>query len=194
MATSNHKKQYTTLSDIDHVLLRPEVIIGSTVPMEQTEYVVDENFSEILEKQVFVSEALIRIFVEVLANAVDNIHRSKGSSTPCKSIKIKIEDDGTTMIHNDGQVIKISKEENDGIEINGKKCSVYNHELVFGHLRSSSNYDDTVVRQTSGKNGLGVKCTNILSKSFKVIGVDPENKKKFVQEWTNNMKETSGPK
>ncbi len=33
-----------------------------------------------------------------------------------------------------------------------------------------------------------------LSKSFKVIGVDPENKKKFVQEWTNNMKETSGPK
>ncbi len=26
MATSNHKKQYTTLSDIDHVLLRPEVI------------------------------------------------------------------------------------------------------------------------------------------------------------------------
>ncbi len=29
---------------------------------------------------------------------------------------------------------------------------------------------------------------------FKVIGVDPENKKKFVQEWTNNMKETSGPK
>ncbi len=48
MATSNHKKQYTTLSDIDHVLLRPEVIIGSTVPMEQTEYVVDENFSEIL--------------------------------------------------------------------------------------------------------------------------------------------------
>ncbi len=42
-----------------------------------------------------------------------------------------------TMIHNDGQVIKISKEENDGIEINGKKCSVYNHELVFGHLRSA---------------------------------------------------------
>ncbi len=66
MATSNHKKQYTTLSDIDHVLLRPEVIIGSTVPMEQTEYVVDENFSEILEKQVFVSEALIRILWKYL--------------------------------------------------------------------------------------------------------------------------------
>ncbi len=89
MATSNHKKQYTTLSDIDHVLLRPEVIIGSTVPMEQTEYVVDENFSEILEKQVFVSEALIRIFVEVLANAVDNIHRSKGSQHLVNQLKLK---------------------------------------------------------------------------------------------------------
>ncbi len=64
-----------------------------------------------------------------------------------------------------------------GLKLTVKKCSVYNHELVFGHLRSSSNYDDTVVRQTSGKNGLGVKCTNILSKSFKVIGVDPKIKK-----------------
>ncbi len=51
--------------------------------------------------------------------------------TPCKSIKIKIEDDGTTMSPTMANVIKISKEENDGIEINGKKCSVYNHELVF---------------------------------------------------------------
>ncbi len=69
MATSNHKKQYTTLSDIDHVLLRPEVIIGSTVSNGTNRICCDENFSEILEKQVFVSEALIRIFVEVLANS-----------------------------------------------------------------------------------------------------------------------------
>jgi DNA topoisomerase II len=198
MAKNIQPKKYTTLSDIDHVLLRPEVHIGSTEPMEHMEYVVDENFTTISEKPVMISEALVRIFVEVLANAVDNISRSKGSPgqsplTPCKSIKVEIDEDGRTMVYNDGQVIKVSKDENDGIEIDGKKYSLYNHELVFGHLRSSSNYDDTVTRETSGKNGLGVKCTNILSKSFKVIGVDPENRKKLVQEWTNNMKVTNGP-
>lgn len=187
-------KKYTTLSDIDHVLLRPEVHIGSIEPMEHMEYVVDEEFTTISEKSVVISEALVRVFVEVLANAVDNIHRSKDTDTPCKSIKVEIDEDGRTMVHNDGQIIKITKEENDGIEVDGKKCSVYNHELVFGHLRSSSNYDDTITRETSGKNGIGVKCTNILSTSFKVTGVDPENKKKLVQEWTNNMKSTSGPK
>ncbi len=92
------------------------------------------------------------------------------------------------------KLLKYQKKKMMGLKLTVKSVQFYNHELVFGHLRSSSNYDDTVVRQTSGKNGLGVKCTNILSKSFKVIGVDPENKKKFVQEWTNNMKETSGPK
>ncbi len=46
MATSNHKKQYTTLSDIDHVLLRPEVIIGSTVPMEQQNMLLMKTFQK----------------------------------------------------------------------------------------------------------------------------------------------------
>lgn len=185
--------KYKTLSDIDHVLLRPEVHIGSTKQIESLEYVVDESFSEISEKQIFVSEAMIRIFVEVLANAVDNIHRSEHSSTPCKLIKVDVNLDGTTTIFNDGEIINVSREENEGIFENGQKRSLYNHELVFGQLRSGSNYDDTVVRETSGKNGLGVKCTNILSSRFKVTGVDPNNKKKLIQIWTNNMKNTNGP-
>lgn len=189
------QKKYTTLSDIDHVLLRPEMSIGSTEAMDRLEYLADDTFTSIVEKSVKTSEAIIRIFVEVLANAVDNIQRSKNTATPCKHIKVEIDKTtGHTTVHNDGQIIKVTKDENDGISVDGKVHSVYNHELVFGHLRSSSNYDDTVVRETSGKNGLGVKCTNIFSQSFKVTGVDPENKKKLVQEWQNNMKDTNGPK
>lgn len=182
-------KKYTTLSDIDHVLQRPEVHIGSVQPSECIEYVVDDNFTIITEKSIIASEAIVRIFVEVLANAVDNIQRSHGSSTPCKLIKVDIDDTGRTTVFNDGEIIKITQDENDGIAGSRK----YNHELVFGHLRSSSNYDDSVKRETSGKNGIGVKCTNIFSKSFKVTGVDPGNRKKLVQEWTNNMKNTNGP-
>ncbi|CCV02464.1 DNA topoisomerase II [Armadillidium vulgare iridescent virus] len=179
------KIKYATLSEIDHILKRPEVVIGSVEVSETLEYVVDSNFSVVEEKVVNVSEAMIRIFVEVLANAVDNIQRSK-NTIPCKFIKIEIDTDGRTLVKNDGEIISISKNENNE--------GLYNHELVFGRLRSSSNYDDTISRETSGKNGLGVKCTNILSTSFQVTGVDPVNKKKLVQRWSENMKKTDGPK
>ena len=40
-------------------------------------------------------------------------------------------------------------------------------ELVFGHLLTSSNYDDQQKKITGGRNGLGAKLTNIFSKKYK---------------------------
>ena len=39
-------------------------------------------------------------------------------------------------------------------------------ELVFGHLLTSSNYDDKEKKVTGGRNGYGAKLTNIFSKKF----------------------------
>ena len=36
-------------------------------------------------------------------------------------------------------------------------------ELVFGHLLTSSNYDDDEKKTTGGRNGYGAKLTNIFS-------------------------------
>ena len=66
--------------------------------------------------------------------------------------------------------------------------------MIFGHLRSSSNYGNEEVRELSGKNGVGVKCTNIFSSYFCVTGVDPSNTLKLEQVWTKNMVQTTGPK
>ncbi len=52
MATSNHKKQYTTLSDIDHVLLRPEVIIGSTVQWNKQNMLLMKTFQNLRETSI----------------------------------------------------------------------------------------------------------------------------------------------
>jgi len=171
--------KYTTLSEIDHILKRPEVVIGSIVPTNTSIYSADID-NNITETNIVVSEALIRIYVEVLANAIDNISRDDSQTY----IKISIDRDYVT-ISNDGAIIRINKDDND--------AGLYNHELIFGKLRTSSNYDDSQCRITSGKNGLGVKCTNILSSWFRVIGVDPAAHLKFVQIWTNNMKDTAGP-
>ena len=60
-------------------------------------------------------------------------------------------------------------------------------ELVFGHLLTSSNYDDKQKKVTGGRNGYGAKLTNIFSKKFTVETQDSKAKKHYFQEFSKNM-------
>ena len=60
-------------------------------------------------------------------------------------------------------------------------------ELVFGHLLTSSNFDDNEKKITGGRNGLGAKLTNIFSKRFKIETQDLSVNKRLTIEWTDNM-------
>jgi len=48
------------------------------------------------------------------------------------------------------------------------KEKVYVPELVFGHMLTSSNYDDSIKKVTGGRNGFGANLTNIFSKEFRI--------------------------
>ncbi|KAJ3362198.1 DNA topoisomerase 2 [Allomyces javanicus] len=71
---------------------------------------------------------------------------------------------------------------------------VYTPSLVFGSLRTSSNFDDTQQRSTVGVHGIGSKATNIFSTVFQVEIYDSESRQRFQQTWENNMSTTSNPK
>ena len=85
------------------------------------------------------------------------------ANIPCRAIKIEIDKEtGETSVWNDGDVIDI--------EINDSKDNkekLYNHTLVFGNLRTGSNYNDDEERLISaamewvGKACLG-KGTNVI--------------------------------
>jgi DNA topoisomerase-2 len=162
--------------------------------------VYSEELGKIILQNVSSPEALVRIFVEVLTNAVDNVERSKDTNQPCKTIKVSVNlKTGLTSVWNDGQTIPIiqnkdqlDEEEKMSEDFNAMN-ELYIHSLIFGHLRSSSNYGNEEVRELSGKNGVGVKCTNIFSSYFCVTGVDPNRKLKLTQKWTENMTKTSDP-
>ena len=70
---------------------------------------------------------------------------------------------------------------------NGKGIPVVMHtkekvwvpELIFGHLLTSSNYNDNVKKVTGGRNGFGAKLTNIFSKKFQITTAVSTNKKKY---------------
>jgi DNA topoisomerase-2 len=58
-----------------------------------------------------------------------------------------------------------------------KEYNIYVPELIFGHLLTSSNYDDTVKKVTGGRNGYGAKLANIFSKRFTIETADCKNGK-----------------
>jgi DNA gyrase/topoisomerase IV subunit B len=183
------KKVYTKKDPIDHVLLRSSMYVGSKTLKTYDDYVAindeDKDNYKIIKKYINSSPAILRIFIEVLSNAVDNVDRSRKAKIPCTAIKVNInKETGETSVWNDGDIIPIEMHTEE---------KMYNHTLIFGHMLTGSNYDDTEEREISGLNGLGCKLCNIFSSKFTVKGLDPINKKTFEQTWTNNMKSPSEP-
>lgn len=177
------------LDPIEHILKRPDMYVGSVRPKTTNEYValkVNESF-HIQKQNISFPPALLRVFVEALSNAIDNAQRSRDAGITPSKIKVSIDKEtGLTSVWNDGLVIPVLKDESDGV--------TFKHSLIFGELRTSTNFDDDEERTVSGRNGLGVKLLNVFSKKFVVKGVDPEQKLSFEQEWTNNMRNVGKPK
>lgn len=59
--------------------------------------------------------------------------------------------------------------------------------MIFGHLLTSSNYDDDHAKVTGGRNGYGAKLCNVYSTEFTLETADSKTKKKYKQTWTDNM-------
>lgn len=185
---SRSRKKYNKMKPLEHILHRPDTYVGSIRTREAEEFVSSHtNDFRISKKVIKYSPAILRIFVEPLSNALDNVARSKGTDTPCTKIKVKIDrETGLTTVWNDGEAIpvEIHEEEN---------C--YVHSMIFGQLLTSSNYNDEEERYNiSGRNGMGATLCNIFSTFFQVKGYDPDTGKQFKQIWENNMKDVGKPK
>ena len=60
-----------------------------------------------------------------------------------------------------------------------KEQKVYVPEMIFGHLLTSSNYDDSEKKTTGGRNGFGAKLANIFSTQFLVETADAKRDKYY---------------
>lgn len=188
----SQKEVYEEKTLHQHVLDKTEMYVGNTFVEENDDFILVRTEEggkasfHIERRTVATSQALTRIFVEVVSNAVDNVERSRNKGdVPCTEIRVTLDlETGETSVWNDGYVIPIEKHESSGL---------YNHSLLFGRMLTSSNYNDATRQRVSGTYGIGVTACNILSNSFEVCGYDPENKKKLTQLWTRNMWDTNGP-
>lgn len=175
------EQTYIKLSQREHVLLRGGMYVGST-KKQMEEIWVPNNDLKMEKHMIEYTPAFIKIFDEILTNATDHSFRHDTVT----QIKVNYnQDTGEISVFNNGPGIPI---------IIHKEHNIYIPELLFGNLLSGSNYNDSEDRNVAGLNGLGSKCTNIFSKKFIVETVDSENKKKYIQEFSDNLSVISKPK
>lgn len=181
--------KYLKLTQHQQILIRPAMWVGSNKPKTKSHWLKGE--SRIEKKVVTYTDAGIRVFIEPLSNAMDNIWRSKQYGINCSKITVDIDQKtGETSIYNDGKAITIKKY----VDPETKEVAdFYQQQLIFGELNSGSNYDDTEEKETSGQNGLGVKLCNIFALKFRVESYDPESQKIYTQNWSNNMYDREKP-
>lgn len=180
--TKTASERYQKISQLEHILKRPDTYIGSVEVQEQQQWIYDEETDCMIEKSVNIVPGLFKIFDEILVNAADN----KVRDSSMRRIDVNINpEENLIEVKNDGKSIPV--------EIHEKE-KIYIPELIFGHLLTSSNYDDNEKKVTGGRNGYGAKLCNIFSTEFILETADPSAGKKYVQKWENNMGTCHPPK
>lgn len=165
------------LTDKGHIYQITDTYIGSDEQVEREEWVFRFAKNQLEKRKITVSQAVERLFLEILSNAGDNAFASRNSGVDPGAIDITM-NDNMISIKNGGLPIPV--------EIN-KEMNLYAPEMIFGVLRTSSNYDPNVIRMGCGRNGFGAKLVNIFSKEFSIDVADNIRKKRYRQTWRNNM-------
>lgn len=178
--TTRSAEDYSTKTDIGHVYDIPDTYIGSTEPEDRNEILLDLNTKRFFNSNITLCRGIERLFLEILSNAGDNADASRRAGVNPGKIEIEMNQQ-TIRIKNGGLSIPVVPAKDNP----GKLVP----DLIFGELRSSSNYDKSVIRMGCGRNGFGAKLTNIFSKLFCVNVGDNINKKLYQGIWKNNMKE-----
>jgi len=175
-------KQYQRKTDKQHILDNPDTYIGSVENVDAEMWVYDEATKKIALKHIEYIPGLYKLFDEGIVNCRDHVLRMIHSGNVEKKfvtfISSEISEDGMITLTNDGNGIDIAKHPEHNLWI---------PEMIFGHLRTSTNYDKTEKKIVGGKNGFGFKLVLIWSTYGRVETVDHIRGLKYVQEFRNNL-------
>lgn len=169
--------KYKKLTEVEHVLSRPGRYIGSINQETHSKWYVENDM--IKEKKMTFTPSFHKLFDEIISNSADHARTPEGKNLT--KIEVTLTDDTITVFDNGGIPVVIHPEYNQ-----------YIPDMIFGELRSGSNFDDAADSLSTGQNGEGSSLVNIFSKSF--IVETALDGKKFKIEYLNNMSEKTDAK
>jgi len=151
--------------------------VGSVKPREEDVYLVSEG--KLTKQHVTYNPAFLKIFDEIVSNAVDEHRRNPKLS----EIRVELHAEAGSVTVWDNGGIPVVKHADHGEWI---------PEMIFSNLKAGSNFNDDEERLVAGTNGVGSTLTNIFSTSFRIRTCDGQNA--FEQTFADNMRERSSPK
>lgn len=170
--------KFKMLSDVEHVLLRSGRYIGGINPKTVNDWIIKDG-KVVWEEQTFVP-AFDKLFDEVISNSSDHAKRPEGAHL--NKISVTVNKLLGTICVTDNGGIPVKQHPDNGLWI---------PDMIFGHLRSGSNFDDDPDSTTTGQNGEGSSLVNIFSSFFRVETSDGVNS--FDITYKNNMSEKTVP-
>tara|TARA_Y100000389_G_scaffold37429_2_gene31772 strand:+ start:1842 stop:5261 length:3420 start_codon:yes stop_codon:yes gene_type:complete len=179
-------KQYQKKSDKEHVLDNPDTYIGSIEKVDTNQNIFNEENKKIEEKEILLIPGLYKLFDEGIVNCRDHWVRMKKDTTNYQVTEIKVDiKDNIISFTNDGNGIDIEQH---------PEYKIWIPELIFGHLRTSTNYNKDEKKIVGGKNGFGFKLVLIWSEWGTIETVDHIRGLKYIQEFKNNLDIIEKPK
>lgn len=166
------EETYKQMSEVEHILARPGMYVGSTKEEQKSQFIYDYNEAVMKMKDVTIIPAIIKLIDEIISNSTDEYRRS--TNLGLTKITVKFSKDNKVVSVSDNGGIPVAMHHDAGMWV---------PQFIFGQLRTSSNYNDDEDRAGIGTNGLGSVLTNIFSSSFTVSTCD--GKKKFGCSWHN---------
>jgi DNA topoisomerase-2 len=183
--------KYQQKTERDHVLDNPDTYIGSVETVDTNMWIMNDSCSAIFEKNISLVPGLFKLFDEGIVNCRDHVIRMQQAinngaenALPVTYIDVSIQADGTIIMVNDGNGIDVAQH---------PEYKTWIPELIFGHMRTSTNYDKTEKKIVGGKNGFGFKLVLIWSTYGSVETVDHVRGLKYVQEFKDNLSEICPP-
>jgi len=181
-------QQYQRKTDKQHILDNPDTYIGSVENVDAQMWVFDDVSKKVVLKDIEYIPGLYKLFDEGIVNCRDHVIRMIQSNAIDKKfvtyIDTTIGEDGVITMSNDGNGIDVAKH---------PEYDLWIPELIFGHLRTSTNYNKDEKKIVGGKNGFGFKLVLIWSEYGKIETVDHVRGLKYVQEFKSNLDEILPP-
>ncbi len=184
-------KKYQKKTDIEHIKDAPDTYIGSIEEDVERGWLMSDGKMEM--KEYSWVPGLFKCFDEGIVNARDHFIRLNGKKkskkkdiVPVKNIQISVDKEtGVITMYNDGNGIDVEKH---------PEHKLWIPEMIFGHLRTGTNYDKSAKKIVGGKNGFGFKLVLIYSLWGEIETVDHIRKKKYKQRFENNLDKICKPK
>lgn len=154
--TKKINREFKTLNDREHVLLRPAMYIGNPVLTKKEMWVYDQNKNKFEFREIEYVPALLKCCEEIIDNCLDVAIDTEFKTG--NKIKVKVTDKSIEVIDN-GTGIHVGPPATEDEQ--GRWCP----ELAWTQMRAGTSFKEK--RKGPSANGVGSTCVNIFCKVFK---------------------------